>query len=607
MSAETILYTSCTPHRPRTRYHIVFEDFEEIGVDIYNAHALRAFEVATNQRIRQLREQHGIPETQLPHEDDLWIPMPYRALEALTLKAVTKSTCQRILAEESIEDMPPSLIELGFIRRRFAARRTNESRRRPLTTIYKDSDGEFILVDESGNFIDEGGLEQSAMMYGFGLVERQYLYVIETVNTAIAALDGLEPPQPMPRCDDPMMRRCAPPRRQKSSVATSSAARETTNSSGMPSSDANNRRLARRGTNHIFAISVNPHDSTDIEDVSRAFTQNPIKMEKPGKPPVKLLYRDTIDLASLRTAGWTPEAIIGLTSFVLDVPAKPDEDDEEALRAWLLDWYEPACWLIIATKDEDPRRAWVVIHRHIRGMISGPTWYARRTTPGPITLRNVVGPADPTRPLSGYNWRVVEAELDRAAWYPNEVIAYDGPPLVEYETGYESVEPPALVVEAEATVLPNGHVEAITEVSGQATESSEEPRELTTDEVIAVPPPVLRRRPGMSVGDVEALYGAILDAYPGLLIDYKPVAPGCWVIKVDLDESRCFDLDWQRWQRMTPKTQQLIGQAALYAAALEGGGSSPPPQVESEEINDQQGENRADHNSGALQAAMGPS
>jgi hypothetical protein len=574
MSAETILYTSCTPHRPRTRYHIVFEDFEEIGVDIYNAHALRGFEVSTNQRIRQLRERYGIPETHLPHEDDLWVPMPYRALEALTLKSVSKSVCQRVLAEEAVEDMPPSLIELGFIRRRFIARRTNESRKRPLSTIYADGDGEFMLVDEGGNFVDEDGLEQSAMMYGFGLIERQYLYCIEAINAAIAALDGLEPPQPMPRCEEPMIRRCVPPRRQKESVAAQKTAQETT--SYDVHHDAKFRRsAARRGTNPYNALSVNPHNSTDYGEVSREFDENRAGSKKPGKSPVKPVQpcRNTIDASALRVAPWAPETLMALSAAVLSIPARPTDGDEEALQRWLTDWYEPAVRLIAATSDLSPQLAWEHIDLTTRYMATpgSPSWWQRpaseggRKTKAPVTLRNV---AD--RLLIEY----ADFDRHRNQWWPSETTPYDGPAL-EYEAGYGGEELPALVIEAEATTLPDGHIEAITEVEeeqGQAPDRDEKPREEpTTDEVGAVPAPVVveeaTRLPGMNRVTAEHLGRRIRERCPAMTLDVQPATddgervyvgieygPGQWWYFSGISE----------WLRPDPETVRLIEEAIAF-------------------------------------------
>jgi hypothetical protein len=434
------------------------------------------------------------------------------------------------------------------------------------------------------------------MMYGFCLVERQYLYCIETINTAIAALDGLEPPQPMPRCDEPMIRRCVP-RRQKSSAAAKKTAQETTNSYDVHH-DANNRRSARRGTNPTNASSVNADDITDYRDVSREFDENRMRSEKPVKQPVKpvQLVRDTMIDGTLR-APWTPETLMSLAAHSLAIPARPSEDDEEALRQWLIDWYEPACWLIMETKDLNPRQAWEKVQRHIKGMISGPTWYARRTTPSPITLRNVVGPADPTKPLSGYNWRVVEAELDRAAWYPNEVVAYDGPPLeLEYEDGVES---PAPLIEAVPVEV--GQITAITEISDQVVQVNEEQRAPVQAGVVVVPQvQSLPRRVAEGVADT------ILRECPGLLLGLDEVAAGRFMVFFEYGPEQWEPIDLVMWYAPPPALQRRIEEALEYAATVYGGGSSPP-QVESEESSDQQGESRADHRAGAMQSAMGPS
>ena len=60
---------------------------------------------------------------QRTHEVTRWSAsfVVFEGVEALTLKRVGHSVCQRILAEASVEDTPPSLLELGFIKRRFIA------------------------------------------------------------------------------------------------------------------------------------------------------------------------------------------------------------------------------------------------------------------------------------------------------------------------------------------------------------------------------------------------------------------------------------------------------------------------------------------------------
>ena len=188
--------TKCTMHRQKVRFHVLYADFKDIcGGDVRLAHALRLAETQTDQRIATLRASFGVPEDHMPHDEDLWFAVTYRQAEALTLHAISRSTCQRILgeAEEGSEAMP-SLIDLGFLHRRYVARPGNGLVTRPehAMMIYRDQDGEFIVVDANGEYQGDDGETHSALADGYTVITRQYLYDFRAVNAAIAEYDGLD-------------------------------------------------------------------------------------------------------------------------------------------------------------------------------------------------------------------------------------------------------------------------------------------------------------------------------------------------------------------------------------------------------------------------------
>src|SRR5581483_1002278 len=124
---------------------------------------------------------------------------------------------------------------------------------------------------------------------------------------------------------------------------------------------------------------------------------------------------------------------LGLASLRLPIPARPPDEDAEALRKWLANWWEPTQRLYMATCDLPPRIAWEHIDLTIQYMDTpgSPSWWQRgpesgldfRKTRAPITLRNVA------------DHFVIQWDdyLKQRAWSAGAVIPYDGPPLEEVE------------------------------------------------------------------------------------------------------------------------------------------------------------------------------
>lgn len=187
---------SCTPPQGASPYHIVRGDFLRICGDFTCGNALRVFEVLTNMRINNLRNTYSIPAGVLPHEDDLWLETPVRTLEALSLKTRSKSSYARTLGE----DHPRTLLQLGFLRRRFVARPGTGALQTPMTPLQHDEAGPFILVmNIGGEYVGSDGESYHALEQGWTRISPQYVYCIEAVNAALAERAGREAPVPAPR------------------------------------------------------------------------------------------------------------------------------------------------------------------------------------------------------------------------------------------------------------------------------------------------------------------------------------------------------------------------------------------------------------------------
>ena len=393
------LLSSCTPHLKDGRYHIHFADFKAICYHKVSSDALRAFETMTDNRIAKLRRDHRIPESHLPHEDDLWLEVGTLDLDYWTLHVRDQSTYWFCLQEESWPGRAKSLLELGFLRRRFVARAGRAPTAPAETAMYQDDHGYFLIVDdEQGNYTNSRGELHSAFDEGYTVLRRQYLYCIDAVNAALAKLGGLAPPTPLPP-----WRSIASQRTKKSAALVAS---ETTKSTDTHSASAN--ESARLQSARLGGTKATQRDGDSF-----AFQNNTLHDPVSANSAENLLR--IREIAELRNAPWTPETLLALCAALstplFPVPTQLDDD------TWNRDWAEPAQQLIDQQcAHMDPSRAWEIIERHVCAMISGPTWYARdRTNMTKFSLRHVMS-----------NWKNVESELRKEPWAPAQHIEYVG-------------------------------------------------------------------------------------------------------------------------------------------------------------------------------------
>lgn len=287
-----------------------------------------------------------------------------------------------------------------------------------------------------------------------------------------------------------------------------------------------------RGVQSRTAVSTVGH----IKNKNKRENQQNTKKESAQAPLSSFpLFSDQVDFDELRTAEWCAETLVALASAVLPIPDPASMD----AQTWQSDYIEPAIWLIAALDGIDPRRAWEKIERQIRGMIEGPTWYAtKRSRSSPISLRHVVGTNKATGQLTGFNWRVVGAELDRASWYPSEQTPYDGP-MGSYELGYAGVD-----------------------TTAQAEPAEEEPR---TDELPAV------QQRGMSADEAYAVAQQIHADYPTISTAYAEVAPGLFYVGIEYGPDQWINVKRTgQWEDRPPRIQAKIDQAVQFGAQCAG-------------------------------------
>lgn len=179
---------SCVPMRPDFRTFVIRSDFQMIAHNNVNAVLLCVAEMKTNSIITYLRKRDGLPEGALPPEEDRWFELTVSEVATMTCGIYSRSTYANFLQPEGHKGIP-SLLLLGFLRRRFVAYRGISPK--PVDTkIYRNIRGRrYIVVDQEGCYRADDGTIHSAVKEGYTAVSRQFLLVIDEVNAALAALD----------------------------------------------------------------------------------------------------------------------------------------------------------------------------------------------------------------------------------------------------------------------------------------------------------------------------------------------------------------------------------------------------------------------------------
>ncbi len=614
---------TCTPHRANTRFHIFFEDFALINDDDpICANALRVFEVRTNRRIASLRDRYSIPDTVLPHEDDLWLETSLRDLEWWSLSARRKSAYARALAEPNGNEKYPSLIERGFIRSRLVARPgechlvaddgTPVKPVRPKRKIQRDEQGAFIVVDAPDGAYEVEGQWYNARASGFSRIVKQYLYDIEAVRTALAALDDDPPPKPAPRwkplCSGGGGSDAAVINGEESTLVETTTCHHE-NASPSPSNELSYGG-ARRGTSsHLRGASfenqnitddrlsstIGAHNGTDsrtttgcvpgvqrwtgvsnngwgrpamgeaVQGRKRASSNGDNKKEKDQKESRNILKKDSAppgarfsllssflseqDYADLRAAPWCPEVVMALVSRVLPVP------DFEEIRASgdaaaIEEFYEQ--WLKPAER---------LIHRTAHEVpaiawkeIDCVTRYMTQAgspswwRPGPVGKHRSEDTPIFLRHVAD-NFATQRDDLRKNQWQPAEATPYDGPSDSWFS-------PPP---HPESTAHPWTHADA------------PEPH---TDELptVAVPQRASPVQPGLGRIAANRLAAEIAADHPAIILSRVQLAPSRFAVGMATGEDQWLDFEsLGDYYDSDPETAALIEQAVRYGESQAGG------------------------------------
>ncbi len=529
-------YANCTPHRPKARFHMIWDDFITIGDnDAANGNALRAFEWLTNQRIDEWRKEHTMPGDCLPDPEDLWLDdVSTRRLAEITLRAREKSTYARCLrhpkdvnGDEDTElsdedDNPRSLIELGFVERRFIARPGFEDMERPLVPFFEDKKGRFIIVnDEDGNYTDVYGKRHNAKEEGY-IVRRQYRYCIDVVNAAIAALDWRDPPEPAKRWP-PIVKRRDPVLPTQGNDAPTSTDCDPNDAQSALVEQLTSSISVQRGTEDAPIDDATPtvQSSTDSKELSITGTENGTSLS--------ILSADSQESSAILSqaedfqhAPWCPETLIGLarsrhTKGLFEIR----DDDEDYEGAEKLDGLRQSLGL-------SPTQFWPILDCHIAAMMdpNSKTWWATQRYGD--NLRFNLTHVDK-------QWKPVEDTLRKKPWSPLDTVPYFGPPEdYEEDVGaprdhswiFGNAGPPVECPEDIGTAIQivEGSLEAPEvpiEKNHDVQESTASPGE-TEDELHQLPPPVeqwpLGKR-GMSEAERDRLASLIAECYPSLILE----------------------------------------------------------------------------------------
>lgn len=485
--------------------------------DATSTNILRVLEVDTNQRIDKLRKAFGIPENMLPADEDLWIDKPSaRRLEELTIHARSKSTYAPAFAEnDDAWLIRKGFVKQRYIAR-IDTLQTDPlapvfQDRQGLFLVVANDNGDYWGKDgKIHNALREGWREVICqVLYVIDVVNAGLAWLagrkpspkskrhrpvavarvklgkgggLSTMRKATTtcsttsvrparhskgkALQGGSEKGALPEVKNTL----SPNHQYNAQIGgrpvldTSSLPSDEATSAlpsvGQMASQIDQRKLSKTGqgvSNSGQGVSNSGEKSSSSghrryredkgEDIS-------LKVSKKESALARLpLLSSKIDVASLRTAEWSPQTIVALASQVLPIPDPEGlAEGSEELKAWLRDWGEPAQRAYDLWRDLSPAQAWEHVDLLSRFMTdpTSPSWFVTgRARQSQVTLRHVMD-----------NHVVQWNDFQRRDWYPKEQTLYDGPGV--YAQGYTGTSVPQStampseerpdVVEAEITV-----------------------------------------------------------------------------------------------------------------------------------------------------------
>jgi hypothetical protein len=575
---------SCTPHRPKARFHLRYDDFREIcdyidpddpdepsvgelRYDDPSADVLRYMQMRTDWLIDQLRKAHGIPEDYLPAPEDLWFSASYRDIEEGIVHAQSFTTCGRCLKDKAEGREPPSLIERGFVERRFIARPGPAVTQRPKVTFYEDDKGIFIIVaDRWGNYVDAHGEQHNATREGYDFIEWQYRYCIDAVNRALAG-PWYDPPKPLPPWK-PLTRQRNPVLEQQNQGEEAHIRQDQASSAD--TSKPTSLASAKEGVQGPLPSEALPisHDTVDTKGMSTVEAKNGLNF-----PETSAISNVLPPAEDFSAAPWCPETLIGLASSRC-IPGLfectgSDEDYEGAKK---LDRLRLSLGL-------DPIAFWPVLDRHIAAMMdpNSETWWACRRK-GKNLRFNLIHVDS--------QWNAVGETLTKKPWYPLDTVPYFGP-LEDPENedkprdlswifGVAPVPDAAESPPEESPVIVEGSLEspgATIEIR-DVQEDTESPGETEQNEMHQMPPPVEQwpqeAKRGMDQTEFDALCQEIWQRYPTVALEARPYADGSLAVGIEHHPGVFMRVrNAAEWRRPPTSLQRAVKDAVAYGRATQ--------------------------------------
>lgn len=154
--------------------------------DIASAAALQVAEIKTSEIVDRFRREYQ--DGGLPPEEWRWFDITLHEMEVISLGMCRHSTYARTIADISPDRRRPSLIERGYLCRRYISH-ANELQPQGAAKIHRDIRGEeYVIVNAQGEYEGNDGMTHYALKEGFTSILRQYLLNIDMINTAINAL-----------------------------------------------------------------------------------------------------------------------------------------------------------------------------------------------------------------------------------------------------------------------------------------------------------------------------------------------------------------------------------------------------------------------------------